>query len=415
MGQKRNKKLVGYTPQVHQSAVHKLLDDAKGTGRIVVVKSRRQCGKSMLAENELLRWAINIPNSTNALISPTLAQSRKIFKELCKAIGKSNICVKKNESLLEIELINGSSIFFKSGEQRDGLRGQTISGILILDEAAYLDDEILQLVSPWTNVHRAPILMLSTPRLKSGFFFDYYMTGINGTNERIKSVDWNDYDLSIFLDKETLELYRKMMPKGQFETEYMGNFVDEGAGVFSYTDDLFLDHPANTDTLYIGIDFAAGNNNDYTVITALNDDGDQCLLDYCKDKTPLQQVRWLTEIIQRYKKNISVVMGERNSIGTVYLDMLKNQNPDVNIQEFQTSNTSKREIIESLQAAMGEKTIHLINDKEQKKELSAYGMEITKGGNITYNGQFGVNDDIVMADAFALFAKKSTYGVYCFG
>ena len=65
-----------------------------------------------MCENQLLFFAINYSNSVSAMLSPTLSQSRKVFKELVKAIQDSNIIKRKNETLLEIDLINGSQIFF---------------------------------------------------------------------------------------------------------------------------------------------------------------------------------------------------------------------------------------------------------------------------------------------------------------
>lgn len=51
---------------------------------------------------------------------------------------------------------------------------------------------------------------------------------------------------------------------------------------------------------------------------------------------------------------------------------------------------------------INEETIKFLTDNEQYVELGGYQIEITKTGQITYNGMYGVHDDIVMADAFAL-------------
>lgn len=142
----------GYSPFNYQKKVHTALNIAYRSGKVYTVKAKRQCGKSLMAENELLRFAINYPGSVNCIIEPTLNQSRKVFKELEKAIKDSNILVRKNETLLEMEFINGSTILFKSGEQLDGIRGFTVSGILVLDEAAYLSDEVFEVVKPITDV-----------------------------------------------------------------------------------------------------------------------------------------------------------------------------------------------------------------------------------------------------------------------
>ena len=53
----------GYTPLPHQKAVHDLLTNPIDHLK-VIVKSRRQCGKSAIIEQELLRWGINKPRST---------------------------------------------------------------------------------------------------------------------------------------------------------------------------------------------------------------------------------------------------------------------------------------------------------------------------------------------------------------
>ena len=87
-----------------------------------------------MLENIVLKAAVDKPNSISFILSPTFNQSRKIYKELTKAIQDTFIFEGKNNSLLEIYLANGSEIHFASAEQRDGLRGNTVSGILAIDD-----------------------------------------------------------------------------------------------------------------------------------------------------------------------------------------------------------------------------------------------------------------------------------------
>lgn len=409
------KQYQGYSPYSWQSAVHQILNNGFRSGKIVVVKSKRQCGKTLMCENELLRYAINYPGSVNAIISPTLSQSRKIYKEITRAIWDSHLIKAKNAASLEIELVNGSTIMFKSGAQKDALRGITISGILILDECAYLEDDILEQVLAWTNVYKAPILMVSTPRTKSGFFYEYFLLGLSEKREDVISVDFNNYDTSIFLSPEKLELYRAMLPKGQFTTEFLGEFIDGGCGVFDYELDVFTAHETITESkaLYFGIDWANGGNGDYTVLTAFNENGQQVMLKYSRNKTPTQQCTWITDVLSSIpREKIRKITCETNSIGTVYEDMLKQMNPKLPIRDFNTSNSSKREIIERLQAAFGAHSIKLIDDIESKREFSSYAMEITPSGNITYNAPYGLHDDIVMATAIAWWSRTNNSGNY---
>ena len=172
----------GYTPYPHQRAVHDAMKDAFHSGRIFVVKSKRQVGKTTMAENILLKVAIEHNRTLSCLVEPTLDQARRVYKEMVKAIEETPIVRRKNDSLLELELINGSSIIFKSAEQRDNLRGFTVTGILVVDECAFIQDDIFDILQPTTDVHSAPILLISTPKLKQGFFYRYYSAGASGDN-----------------------------------------------------------------------------------------------------------------------------------------------------------------------------------------------------------------------------------------
>lgn len=49
---------------MYQYKVHIAMADAYRSGRIFTIKAKRQVGKSFLAENELLRFAINYPKQS---------------------------------------------------------------------------------------------------------------------------------------------------------------------------------------------------------------------------------------------------------------------------------------------------------------------------------------------------------------
>lgn len=390
----------GYKPLPWQKAVHDAMEGSRFSGKLFVVKSKRQLGKSLMCANILLWFALN-KTCTSIIVSPTLSQARKIYQDIVSAIPEKSAILKKNESLLEIRFINGSKLYFKSAEQREALRGYTVTGVLILDEAAYLPDSIAELCLPWTTVKKAPILVVSTPNTKSGLFYEWYVEGLNPKpDSKVITIDWNDFDTSALLPPERVEMYRSIMPKGQFRSEILGEFVDEGSGVFTFLSDTFTSTATTDSPLYLGIDFANGDGGDYTVVSGFNDRGEQALLEYTNNLTPTQQIDWITNILQQNKNHIKGVTAEKNSMGLAFIDFLRQKNPGINISEFVTSNTSKREIIDTMVAAIGEGSMKLFNDPEQRKEYICYQMEITRSGLITYNG-YSAHDDIVMANAFA--------------
>jgi hypothetical protein len=67
-------------------------------------------------ESVVLKIALEKPRSQSYYLSPTLKQSRKVFKEIKNAIYDTSVCHKVNESVLEIVLCNGSVITFLSAE-----------------------------------------------------------------------------------------------------------------------------------------------------------------------------------------------------------------------------------------------------------------------------------------------------------
>lgn len=412
----------GYKPKPWQKVVHDAITAAgPKADAVFVAKSPRQIGKSLLIEMELLRHAMNYKGSVSICVSITFPNCSKIFKELEAGIAGTGLMAQCDRQALEITLINGSKIIFKSAQQRESLRGYTIKrgGILCIDEAAYIPDEIFGTILPWTNVHHANTLIVSTPRIKQGTFYEYYTEGLNGS-KFIKSFDLSKFDTSEMLSPEKVELYRRKMSKRQFLTEILGEFSDSGAGVFDISKDIWLKEPVTDYTdISIGIDWATGSGNDDTVLSGFDLSGRQVMLHRTNQLSPTEQIDWIVDIINRIeRRKIRKIVCEHNSIGTVYLDLLKKRLPGYPIEEFVTSNSSKRDIIERLISRVDNETIKLINDKEQYLQFGGYALEITSSGAVTYNGLPGVHDDIVLADAFALRGitelESSTY-VISFG
>lgn len=404
------KTFVGYKPFSWQKAVHDFIEQiGPKAGYIICCKSKRQIGKSALIEQELLRSAINYSNSVSILLTLTYPNCKKIYDEMLNGIKGTGVLTKENSSDLELNFVNGSSILFKSCVIKDRLRGYTVKngGICVVDEAAYIPDDIFGIISPWCDVHKANMILVSTPRLKQGFFYDYYNEGLDNSNSNVKSFDFNNYDTSFLLSPEKLELYRKLMPRNQFVSDYLGQFVDDLGSVFNLSKDVFKKDNYSGSDIIIGIDWAVGNNGDYTCISAFDTSGIQCGLDYTNNLNPSEQIKWISNIIHsKYSdKKILKIICETNSIGNIFIEDLKNSiGSKYKIEEFTTSNSSKREIIEYMIKRVNEESIKFINDSEFYSQLSSYQMEITTSGAITYNGI--KHDDFIMASAFALYGIK---------
>ena len=109
-------------------------------------------------------------NSFNAYISPTFAQGKKVFSELQQLLEPTGIIKRSNAQDLKIESIYGSTLKFFSMESPTSIRGNTVSGILVLDEAAFFPTQLTDGSDPYYNVicpiikaRKPKVLVISTP------------------------------------------------------------------------------------------------------------------------------------------------------------------------------------------------------------------------------------------------------------
>ena len=390
----------------HQRVVYDAVIGDNGAGDIYVVKSKRQCGKSFVASLILIYFSLNKKDTISMIVEPTLNQSRRMFKDITKMLDGSGIIKNANQSLLSIDFVNGSEIIFKSAEQYDAIRGYSVSGILIIDEGAFIVDDVYEILFPVRDAHNSPMLVISTPLFCDGYFYRLFTSG------NCKAYDWCNYDTSMFLSDEKLEQYRNTLSDLKFRSEYLGQFITDGGYVFrNITKCVLSDSDITGEPVVAGIDWAVGNDGDDTVLSLLDANANAVEFVRLNNMSPVEQISTIVNKLNTIPSLKKVVV-EQNSIGNVYLDMLKHKYSRHSIiTKFNTTNESKRRIIEQLATAFQNENIHIPNDRELINQLQHYAVEKTKTG-YTYNGQ-GAHDDYVMSLAMAYDAltAKSNYCV----
>lgn len=414
----------GITPYKHQKDVIDELKNAKGTGKRVIVLSSRQKGKSFMIANLLLYYALNNNKFKCFCVSPTLKQSKAIYNTIYDAIENSGIVKKANAADYEIRFINGSSIHFKSAEQDEALRGYT-ADFLCIDECCYITDEVFYKIAPWADAKQAPVLMVSSPFVKEGFFWNFYNYGLDKQNNTV-TINWSDNkykeDIEKILPPEKLEEYRRVFPKNQFKTEYLGEWLDNEGVVFDNFKNCVKSNKINSyEQLFVGIDWASGVESDETVISILNSKGEQLYIDGFNNINTTQTIDRLMDIIKPHLHQIVSITPETNSIGKPFTDLLTErlpQNQRHKVQGFTTSNTSKGELVSDLQVAFQQQQITILDDEKQLRQLSVFAAEYNpKTKNVTYNAPRGLHDDRVMALMLSYrgYKNKQTTGYYCLG
>jgi hypothetical protein len=170
------------------------------------------------------------PPSLTLLLSPSLRQSSELFKKvtsLFNALGRPVPVVQ--ESALQMQLANGSRIVSLPGEEST-VRGYSGVGLLIIDEAARVPDELYRAVRPMLAVSQGRLVCLSTPFAKAGWFYTAWSEEPGWHRVMIRA------DECSRIPRDYLEAERKALGERWFKMEFMCEFADSVEGLFSEDD-----------------------------------------------------------------------------------------------------------------------------------------------------------------------------------
>lgn len=401
----------GFTPYPKQAEFISQIEQEHV--KYAVLTIGRQFGKTLLAENLLLKWALENNNTTLMWVSPIYSQVRKVYEDIEKAIAGTPILVSSNKSNYEMGLINGSKILFRSGEKPDSLRGYTLD-YLIVDEAAFIKDEVWnEVLKPTILIKGKKVCFISTPKGRN-YLYSLHTRGLDPDQPQYITLQGTSYD-NPYIDKGELDEAKKTLPENVFKQEIMGEFVDSGGSVFTDIDTYcVLPNWINKQPgkrYYAGID--VGRQDDYSVLTIMDDDGNVVFIYRDRHKpwdTILQNMK---QYLNQYQ---ATAMMEVNSIGDVLYEQLIKSYKD--IHPFITTQSSKQEIIEDLIYELNKGDLKLPTETlfpflygELRTFTYHYSPSTRK---VSYRAFDGAHDDTIISLALSLHSlrKKKTKGSY---
>lgn len=215
---------IGFDPDPWQAEL------LRSPSRQIVLNCSRQSGKSTTTAALALHTAIYEPGAPILLLSASQRQSGELFKKVTGFYGEQNAAVAESETALTMTLDNGSRILSLPGKAGT-IRGFSGVRLLIVDEAAFVPDDLYYAVRPMLAVSGGRIALLSTPFGKRGFFHDVWVNG---------GKDWQRFEVPApkcpRIPADFLEGERRAMPAWQFNQEYMCSFEDSQTSAFAYED-----------------------------------------------------------------------------------------------------------------------------------------------------------------------------------
>ena len=363
--------------------------------KFLVARWSRQCGKTVFSEIMMIEY-LCIPHTFNAYISPTFAQGKKVFAELTQLLDGTGIIKKANAADLKIESVYGATLKFFSMESPTSIRGNTVSGILVMDEAAFFPTQLSTGEDPYYNVifpiikaRKPKVLVISTPNGRQGMYYDLYLKAFNG-EKGYYQLTATIYDDDLITNEEIEELKRGYPPLA-FKQEFEVEFLDNALTVFPNFSTCF-DGRYDGGKCWIGID-PSSVGDDNTIVSIINTEGQ--VKQYKVDGTLDQKYDRIAKIINDYHPQATYI--ENNSIGEVMAnDIKKKLIRKSNFYTFTTTNETKKQYISLLAVDIANNAIHFEEDNRLLySELSTFTFKLTKTGNITYAAKEGYHDDTV--------------------
>lgn len=206
----------GFPPDPHQVDLLQC-DDPQ-----VLVKWPRQSGKSQTCAIKVLHQACYDPGDVVILAGEKEAQAMEVWEKAYTAHG----VLSKQGELPTVERSN-NVLRFGNGSRVlalpstvDSIRGYAAKLVLI-DEAAFTDDDVLAKVMPMLSTTRGRLLCPSTPNGDRGWWRDAWKSD---------SKAWTRLTVSIRdlprLSEEEIERQRELLHPNQFRQEYGLEFLD---------------------------------------------------------------------------------------------------------------------------------------------------------------------------------------------
>ena len=193
----------------------------------VLLNCCRQSGKSTMTGLIALHRALYHPGSLILCLAPALRQSQELFGKVLgfyRDLGRP--VPPQGERKLSLELENGSRIVTLPGSEKT-IRGFSGTSLLVLDEAARVEDELYFAVRPMLAVSGGALMMLTTPYGKRGVFYEAWTSGRG----------WERYEVPASqcprISGEFLEEERSSLPPFIFRQEYECSFEETEDQVFT--------------------------------------------------------------------------------------------------------------------------------------------------------------------------------------
>jgi hypothetical protein len=185
-------------------------------GSSIIALTARQVGKTTAATWAIAHYMLFTPGGLSVIACPAQRQS----KEAVRRVRDILIHLKaelKSDNIYELELKNGSRVLALPSTD-DSIRGLTVDGWIVADEAARLSDDLISALRPMrARRPKARLAMLSTAWSRTDPFWTAWASD-DPSWMRLKATA----DIPELFSAEFLERERLALGENGFKREYLG-------------------------------------------------------------------------------------------------------------------------------------------------------------------------------------------------
>lgn len=201
-------------------------DILRDSERRICITCSRQIGKSFTVSLKASQHCATTPNGLALIFSDTQQQSINLMRKAKQHIQHAGLPIKK-ELRTEIEFLNGARMVALPGDPKTSRSWSDVT-MLIVDEAAFAEDELYYAVEPMVLQTNGQIILLSSAYETTGFFYKI-ATGDDPYWSRYRVTVWE----SERVPREWIERKQLLTPDYQFRREYLAEFVDPEGATFT--------------------------------------------------------------------------------------------------------------------------------------------------------------------------------------
>jgi len=378
----------------YQKPVVKAMEDSRH--KFIAVNFSRRIGKTMLCLGQAVKWATT-ERCNIGYIVPSGDLARKLIRRLVEDIRP--VISHSNSVDKYVQFTNGSIIYWLSIE--GWARGAGNFKYMFVDEAAWMGTDVWESVFRPMTLESKKVIFVSTPNGVGGVFYDMFNQGLTGDKRHI-SFSCTLEESGLYPENDVQEI-KESTPEQIWLQEYCCEFINGGISAFKGFEERLRKEPVTEyKRLYGGVDVSGVNGEDSTVLTIVNEKGEQV---YCKTWQN-GTIAVLNEIGDTLNlMNVRQTWIEQNGVGQVAVDIIKQRCKRVT--GFYTTNDTKRDIVEFVIRMFEKKEGSIIDTPQARLQFGQFVMLRTKQGKITYRAlKDNDHDDLPMSHCLACGAMK---------